>query len=266
MSQIINTEENNQRNQGHSNRRLRLGVNIDHVATLRQQRKEGEPNVLVAAKTAIAAGADSITIHLREDRRHIQDQDVIDIRNHIEVLNLELSMEHSIIEFAIQVKPDYACLVPEKREELTTEGGLDVVGHQEAIKTVVEKLQSEKIKVSLFIDPNKTQIEASKAVGATIIELHTGEYSQLSGAAQEKELQTIQEMAAFATSLGLQVHAGHGLKYYNVDSIAKIPQIVELNIGHSIICRSIFEGLKNAIKDMRTRLNRARNQVQPQQL
>ncbi len=230
---------------------MKLGVNIDHIATLRQQRKEDEPNLCEAAKIALNSGADSITVHLREDRRHIQDQDILDLRPIVPYINFELSTAPDVVALALKIKPEAFCLVPEKREELTTEGGLDVITHQKNLSPIINEMTSTGGNVSLFIDPNLQQIDMAKAIGATHIELHTGTYAMVSGDAQKNELEILKKAAAHAQSIGLTVHAGHGLKYYNVEPIAQIPEIVELNIGHSIICKALSVGLAEAVSKMK---------------
>jgi len=231
----------------------RLGVNIDHIATLRQARREFDPDPIAAAKMCEQAGADSIVAHLREDRRHINEHDVHKLRKSISTrLNLEMSLDKEIIQIAAAIKPDEATLVPEKRIEITTEGGLDVIKHFNRVKKTVETLHKKGIHVSLFIDPVKKQIQKAKESGAEIIEIHTGRYDYVRGkAAQKFELKKIKDMTQFARSLGLTVNAGHGLKYHNTKAIAKIPGIKELNIGHSIISRAAFVGLEKAVKEMK---------------
>ena len=238
-----------------------LGVNIDHVATLRNARGTDYPSPLDAAFIAERAGADGITIHLREDRRHIKDQDVRDIVSNIHTrLNLELAVTSEMIDIACTVKPVSCCLVPEKREELTTEGGLDVVGHFNRLKEACTSLSSEGILISPFIDPDKEQIDAVKEAGATLLELHTGCYADAqSESDQLHEYTRISEAASYAHGLGLQVNAGHGLHYHNVEAIAKIPEIIELNIGHSIIARAVITGLDAAVRDMKTLMRNARS-------
>lgn len=237
---------------------MKLGVNIDHVATLRQQRQEDEPNLCEAAKIALSSGADSITVHLREDRRHIQDQDILDLRPIVPFMNFELSTAPDVVALALEVKPEAYCLVPEKREELTTEGGLDVIKYEQHLRPIIADMQSTGGNVSLFIDPDLNQIDMAKSIGATHIEIHTGTYAILTGDAQVKELETLQVAATHAKAIGLTVHAGHGLKYYNVQPIAQIPEIEELNIGHSIICRSLITGLSDAVKEMKALITLAR--------
>jgi len=238
-----------------------LGVNIDHVATLRNARGTDYPSPLDAAFIAERAGADGITIHLREDRRHIKDQDVRDIVSNIHTrLNLELAVTSEMIDIACDVKPVSCCLVPEKREELTTEGGLDVAGNFNRLKDACSSLSSEGILISPFIDPDKEQIDAVKEAGATLLELHTGCYADASSESDQlHEYNRITEAASYAHGLGLQVNAGHGLHYHNVEAIAKIPQIIELNIGHSIIARAVMTGLDTAVRDMKVLMRNARS-------
>ena len=238
---------------------IRLGVNVDHVATVRQARLIDVPDPVEAALLAERAGADGITVHLREDRRHIQERDVRLLRERSRSkVNLEMAVTSEMVAFAESVKPDDACFVPEKREELTTEGGLDVVLHQAKIKEAVERLQGRGIHVSLFIDPDQAQIEAAKEVGAHAIEIHTGSYCNVGGPARAKELDTIAGAARLARGLGLEVHGGHGLNYENVLPIARIPEIVELNIGHSIIARAVIVGIAQAVREMKEILRSAR--------
>lgn len=238
-----------------------LGVNIDHVATLRNARGTDYPSPLDAAFVAERAGADGITIHLREDRRHINDQDVRDIASNIHTrLNLELAVTDEMIDIACGVKPVSCCLVPEKREELTTEGGLDVVGNFNRLKQACSTLSSAGILISPFIDPDKEQIVAVKEAGATLLELHTGCYADATSEEDQlKELERLQQAASYAHSLGLQVNAGHGLHFHNVDAIARIPEIIELNIGHSIIARAVISGLAESVKDMKALMRQARH-------
>lgn len=229
-----------------------LGVNIDHVATLREARGTNYPEPVQAALMAELAGADSITIHLREDRRHINDRDVDLIRQTLLTkLNLEMAVTDEMLDIAIKTKPHFSCLVPEKRQELTTEGGLDVVGNIARITDAVTALQEAQIKVSLFIDADPAQIEAAVASGAEMIELHTGHYADTTDSEQARELARIIQGATLGNQLGLQVNAGHGLHYHNVQPIASIPEIVELNIGHSIIARALFSGLPLAVSEMK---------------
>ncbi len=238
---------------------IRLGVNVDHVATLRQARRIDVPDPVEVALLAEHSGADGITVHLREDRRHIQERDVEFLRQRIATkLNLEMAVTPAMVAFAQQARPNDACFVPEKREELTTEGGLDVAGQQAKIKDAVAALQRRGINVSLFIDPDKRQIEAAKAVGAHAIEIHTGTYCNVSSSAREKELGVVARAATLAQNLGLEVHGGHGLNYENVIPIAAIAEMVELNIGHSIVARAVMVGIAQAVKEMKELLNRAR--------
>jgi len=238
---------------------VRLGVNIDHVATVRQARRAAVPDPLEAALLAEKAGADGITVHLREDRRHIQDHDVERLRQRIATkLNLEMAVTPAMVAFAEKLRPDDACFVPEKREELTTEGGLDVIAHRVKVMEAVARLQDRGIHVSLFIDPDKAQIEVARESGAHAIEIHTGTYCNVSGSARDRERQAIAAAATLAQSLGIEVHGGHGLDYANVLPIAKIPEIVELNIGHSIIARAVMVGLEQAVREMKEVLAKAR--------
>lgn len=228
---------------------IRLGVNIDHVATVRQARGTPYPSPLEAALAAEQAGADGITLHLREDRRHIQDRDVFLIRECVQTpMNLEAALAPAMLDIAAKVKPAYLCLVPEKREEVTTEGGLDVVRHFDPIKATVERMQDLGVQVSIFIEANKTQITAAQDAGAKIIELHTGAYADHPTPAA---LLQIQEVAQWAHQQGMQVHAGHGLHYHNVQPIAAIAEIVELNIGHAIVARALSVGMVQAVIQMK---------------
>lgn len=237
-----------------------LGVNIDHIATLRNARGTKYPDPVHAAEIAERAGADGITIHLREDRRHILDRDVRILAETIQTrMNLEMAVTDEMVDIALKTKPEFVCLVPEKREELTTEGGLDVVGQFDKIKAATEKLAAAGIKVSLFIDPNPAQIDASKAAGAPFIELHTGHYAEAqTEEEQNKELKVIAEAATYASGLGITVNAGHGLTYHNVGPVATLPEIYELNIGHSIMGRAVFDGLNKAVADMKAIMDQAR--------
>jgi pyridoxine 5-phosphate synthase len=231
----------------------KLGVNIDHVATIRQARRTIEPDPIWAAALAELAGADGITIHLREDRRHIQDRDVRLIRETAQVkLNLEMATAEEIVEIAIATRPQQATLVPEKREEVTTEGGLDVIQHRGRVSEVVNRLQDAGIEVSLFIDPERDQIAVSKELGVEAVELHTGCYADAtSDAAQNEELQRLVDAGAFAVEQGLLLLMGHGLTYRNVVPVAEIPGVCELNIGHSIISRAVLVGLERAVREMK---------------
>ena len=229
-----------------------LGVNIDHVATIRQARRTHEPDPVTAAALALLGGADVITIHLREDRRHIIDRDLRILRETVpDGLNLELACEAEIVRIACQVKPDAATLVPERREEVTTEGGLDVAGDPSRVQRAIESLQAENILVSLFVDPDISQIEAAARLGAQAVELHTGTYALAKGDAQQQELQRLVEAGRRTIELGMKLHAGHGLNYWNVQPVARIDGMRELNIGHSIIARAVFTGLKEAVADMK---------------
>lgn len=237
-----------------------LGVNIDHVATLRNARGTRYPDPVHAAEIAERAGADGITIHLREDRRHIVDRDVRILRETLQTrMNLEMAVTDEMLEIALATQPEFVCLVPEKREELTTEGGLDVLGQLDKVKAATEKLTEAGIKVSLFIDADREQIDAAKACGAPFIELHTGHYADASDETeQQNELKKIAAAASYASSLGIMVNAGHGLTYHNVAAIAAISEIYELNIGHSIIGRAVFDGLSKAVADMKMIMDNAR--------
>lgn len=237
-----------------------LGVNIDHVATLRQARHTIYPDPLQAMHVAEKAGADGITIHLREDRRHIQEHDVELIAAACSTrLNLELAVTDAMIAYALKIKPAHCCLVPERREELTTEGGLDVLSQLEKVSSATKQLTDAGIEVSLFIDPDIKQIEATVHAGAPVIELHTGAYADAESASdQQRELQRIISAASFAQELGLVVNAGHGLNFENVQLIAAIPEMNELNIGHSLVAYSIFMGLESAVKEMKRLMIEAR--------
>ncbi len=229
-----------------------LGVNIDHVATLRQARGTSYPRPAEAANIAERAGADSITVHLREDRRHIQDHDLDDINAVMKThMNLEMAVTDEMIGIAQRLRPSDVCLVPEKREELTTEGGLDVAGQVLRVGNACKQLGESGICVSLFIDPDKAQLEAAREAGAPVVELHTGAYAEQEGESRAAELQRIAEAARYGQELGLIINAGHGLHYHNVKPIAAIPQIVELNIGHAIIARAVFDGLAGAVIEMK---------------
>lgn len=237
-----------------------LGVNIDHVATLRQARGTYYPEPVHAALVAEQAGADGITVHLREDRRHIIDRDVFILRDTIATrLNFEMAVTDEMLAIAAKLKPHFACFVPEKRQELTTEGGLEVAGQLSRIRDAVTQMREQNILVSLFIDADKAQIDAAVAAGAPYIEIHTGKYAETKDAAvQAAELKRISEAAAYAASLGLVVNAGHGLHYHNVQAIAAIPQMYELNIGHAIVARAVFSGLDAAVREMKRLMSEAR--------
>ena len=242
-----------------------LGVNIDHVATVREARGTRFPEVIQAALVAEQAGADGITAHLREDRRHIQDRDIDLLSGLLETrLNLEMAVTDEMVSIASRVRPFACCLVPEKREELTTEGGLDVVGQFERIRSASQRLLEGGTEVSLFIDAEARQIEAAAKTGAPVIELHTGHYADaLTPEARDSELQRLSEAAILAAQMGLRVNAGHGLNYHNVDAIARIPLIRELNIGHAIIARALFSGLDQAVREMKALMVTARASIDP---
>lgn len=237
-----------------------LGVNIDHIATLRQARGTRYPDPIQAAIEAEQAGADSITLHLREDRRHIQERDVEMLADILQTkMNLEMAVTDEMLAIAEKYRPADCCLVPEKREELTTEGGLDVAGQFERMKQACQRLADAGIRVSLFIDPELSQIDAAVACGAPVVELHTGRYADAeTDAEMARELAIITEAAEQAHARGLQVNAGHGLHYHNTQAIAAIPQLVELNIGHAIVARSVFTGFKDAVRDMKQLMQEAR--------
>ena len=238
---------------------IALGVNIDHVATLRQARRGRDPDPLAAALLAERSGADSITLHLREDRRHIQDRDLAVMREALQTrMNLEMAVTDEMIAIARHAEPQDCCLVPESRQEITTEGGLDVARQAARIAEACTALGSGGIRVSLFIDPDPRQVEAAKRAGAPVIELHTGSYAEALGAARAREFERLRAAARIAASLGLTVNAGHGLNYHNVEPIAAIGEIVELNIGHSIIARALFDGLPKAVGDMKALMRAAR--------
>jgi pyridoxine 5-phosphate synthase len=238
-----------------------LGINIDHVATLRQARLVDYPSPLEAALIAEKAGADGITLHLREDRRHIQDSDVYAFAEALTTrMNLEMAVTQEMVEIGVKVKPFAACLVPEKREELTTEGGLDVVSNFEAVENAVSQLNAVGTRVSLFVDPEKSQLDAAKRAGAAVVELHTGCYADAENAqAQLAELTRIKEAASYGEEIGLIVHAGHGLHLQNVQDIAAIAEISELNIGHAIVGRAVIVGMDAAVKEMRHQIDIARS-------
>lgn len=231
---------------------LLLGVNIDHVATIRMARGTDYPSVLQAAEVAERAGADAITVHLREDRRHIQDSEVEALCRQVSTrVNLEMAVTDEMLAIAEHNRPADVCLVPEKRQELTTEGGLDVVAHFDAIRTACQRLQQAGIRVSLFVDPERGQLEAAQKAGAPVVELHTGAYAEVEGRQQEQELERLVDASDFAAELGLQVNAGHGLHYFNVKPVVAIEPLVELNIGHAIVARALFIGLEQAVREMR---------------
>ena len=239
---------------------LLLGVNIDHIATLRNARGTNYPDPVQAAFIAEQAGADGITVHLREDRRHITDRDVRILRQTIQTrMNLEMAVTDEMLDIAIELKPHFCCLVPEKRQEVTTEGGLDVAGQQDKMSVAVERLAQAGILVSLFIDADHRQIDAAVAVGAPYIEIHTGAYAEAQGdLAMQAELKRIAKAATYAASKGLKVNAGHGLTYHNVQPIAALPEMHELNIGHAIIGQAVMSGLPAAVADMKLLMREAR--------
>jgi pyridoxine 5-phosphate synthase len=238
---------------------IELGINIDHVATVRQARRAPYPDPVHAALLAERAGADNITLHLREDRRHIQDRDVRALRPLLLTrMNLEMGLTREMLDIAVDLRPHDVCLVPENRAEITTEGGLDVAADVERVAQGVRKLSDAGIRVALFIAPDLSQVDAAKRSGAPVIELHTGSYAEASGPARARELERLASAARRAAGLGLEVHAGHGLTYHNVNPVAAIPEIVELNIGHCIIARAIFCGLEQAVRDMKALMIGAR--------
>ncbi|EFE95822.1 pyridoxine 5'-phosphate synthase [Serratia odorifera] len=239
---------------------LLLGVNIDHIATLRNARGTQYPDPVQAAFSAEQAGADGITVHLREDRRHITDRDVRILRQTIQTrMNLEMAVTDEMLDIACELRPHFCCLVPEKREEVTTEGGLDVAGQLDKMTLAVERLTQAGIQVSLFIDPDHRQIDAAVAVGAPYIEIHTGAYAQAQGElAVQAELKRIAQAARYAAQKGLKVNAGHGLTYHNVQPIAALPEMHELNIGHAIIGQAVIGGLSAAVSDMKLLMREAR--------
>jgi len=233
----------------------RLHVNIDHVATLRQARLSSEPDPVLVAGMAELAGANGITVHLREDRRHIQDRDVHILRQTVKsLLNLEMAATPEMVAIALEIKPDQVCIVPEKREELTTEGGLDVEAAKNILADAIPKLQKAGVEISLFVDPRPEPIETSARLGADFVELHTGAYANSKGAAQAEELQRLVTAANYAHELGLRVNAGHGLDYDNVLPIAQLPYVEELNIGYAILCRAMYVGLDQAVREMQDRI------------
>lgn len=240
---------------------LLLGVNVDHIATLRQARGTNYPDPVYAASVAEHAGADGITVHLREDRRHIQDRDIHVLKQTLHTrMNFEMAVIDEMVAIACDVKPAFCCLVPEKREELTTEGGLDVVGQLGKVSDAVTKIAAVGTKVSLFIDADEMQIDAALASGAPYIEIHTGHYADATSEdAQQAELTRLIKGIKYAHSIGLKVNAGHGLHYFNVKPIAAIPEIIELNIGHAIIARAVIDGLDKAVRDMKALMLEARS-------
>ncbi len=233
----------------------KLGVNIDHVATLRQARRGREPSVTWAAQEAVRGGADGITIHLREDRRHIQDEDLCEIRRVIRVpVNLEMAFAPEMLRIALRERPQKICVVPERRRELTTEGGLDVLPKEKGLLKAIPRFREAGIEVSLFIAPDRRQIMAAHRVGAHAIEIHTGSYANARGGARLRELKRIREAAKLAAALGLKVNAGHGLDYQNTQALCALPEIEEFNIGHSIVSRAVFVGLSQAVREMKALL------------
>jgi pyridoxine 5-phosphate synthase len=237
--------------------KLLLGVNIDHVATIRQARGTTYPSVLEAAEIAERAGADAITVHLREDRRHIQDAEVEALCKQVSTrVNLEMAVTEEMLAIAELNRPADVCLVPEKRQELTTEGGLDVLSHFVNVRSACLRLADAGIRVSLFIDPDRDQLQAARDCGAPVVELHTGTYADAEGTDQAAELQRVVDASAFGHSIGLQMNAGHGLHYTNVQPIVAIPELVELNIGHAIVARALFVGLELAVREMRDLMER----------
>lgn len=239
-----------------------LGVNIDHVATIRQARATRYPELIQAALVAEQNGADSITAHLREDRRHIQDRDIYLLKDMIHTrLNMEMAVTDEMVNIAVKVRPYACCLVPEKREELTTEGGLEVAGNLPRLQWACAELAQAGIEVSLFVAPDHAQIDAAKAAGALVVELHTGSYAEAKNPTErDSELERIRQAACYANSIGLQVNAGHGLHFHNVEAICRIPEIVELNIGHSIIAQALFSGLAQSVRDLKQIMCNARAQ------
>lgn len=236
-----------------------LGVNIDHVATLRQVRGSAYPDPLYAALLAEQSGADSITLHLREDRRHIQDRDVRLLRETLQTrMNLEMAATTEMVAIAVGLRPQDCCLVPEKRNELTTEGGLDVVANAAGLRDACGRLGEAGVRVSLFVDPEPGQLDAAAKLGVPAVELHTGAYAHAQAADQARELIRLQVAAKHAAALGLVVNAGHGLHYHNVQAVAAIPQIIELNIGHAIVARAVFDGLAAAVREMKRLMTEAR--------
>jgi len=237
---------------------VELGVNIDHVATLRQARRTYEPDPVWAAVECELAGADGITVHLREDRRHINDRDVSLLRQSVQCkLNLEMSIVPEIVEIAVRTLPDQATLVPERRQEVTTEGGLDLLANADRVTNAVKKLQDQKVFVSAFIDPDEKQIAAAQQMGFDAVELHTGEYANADGHAQVEQLRRLEKGGQWVIERGMRLHAGHGLNYRNVAPIARIPEMRELNIGHALVARSVFVGLREAVREMKSLMDDA---------
>jgi len=238
---------------------ISLGVNVDHVATLRQARRGRYPDPVHAALAAETAGADSITLHLREDRRHIQDHDVRSLRGLLQTrMNLELAVTDEMLAIAAEVRPADCCFVPERRQEITTEGGLDVAARAARVRDATAQLRQAGVRVALFIDPDARQVEAAAHAGAPVIELHTGAYAEAAGSHQATELERLRAAARLGASLGLEVHAGHGLNYRNVRPVAALPEIVELNIGHALIAHALYVGLAAAVREMKALMAAAR--------
>ena len=239
--------------------KLRLGVNIDHVATVRQARGGAFPDPVRAAHLAEKAGADGVTAHLREDRRHISDDDIERLRAELHIpFNLEMAATGEMMAIALKHRPHACCIVPENRQERTTEGGIDAAGQQTRLAPIVKALVEAGIRVSMFVEPDKKQLDASRAIGAPVVELHTGAYSEAHGAEQQRLLEKVREATAYGASIGLEIHAGHGLTYENVQPVAAIPEIRELNIGHYLIGEAIFVGLEASIRRMRILMDEAR--------
>ncbi len=238
---------------------ISLGVNVDHVATLRQARRGRYPDPVHAALAAETAGADSITLHLREDRRHIQDHDVRSLRGLLQTrMNLELAVTDEMLAITAEVRPADCCFVPERRQEITTEGGLDVAAQAARVREAAARLRQAGVRVALFIDPDPRQVEAAAHAGAPVIELHTGAYAEAAGSHQATELERLRAAARLGASLGLEVHAGHGLNYRNVRPVAALPEIVELNIGHALIAHALYVGLAAAVREMKALMAAAR--------
>jgi pyridoxine 5-phosphate synthase len=238
---------------------IRLGVNIDHVATLRNARGGAHPDPVAAALKAMEGGADGITAHLREDRRHVHDTDIFALKTEVPLpLNFEMAATGEMLAIALKVRPNACCLVPEKRQELTTEGGLDVIAQGHMLTDYVRRLQDEGIRVSLFIDPDTAQAEAAKKIGADIVEFHTGRYCEYTGTERQMELERLRLAITFAHALGLECHAGHGLSYDNVEAVASISEVVELNIGHFLIGQSLFIGIEEAVRQMKRMMTESR--------
>jgi pyridoxine 5-phosphate synthase len=239
---------------------IRLGVNIDHVATIRNARGDHHPDPVRAAKLAAQAGADGITAHLREDRRHISDEDITRLVHEVDLpLNLEMAATDEMLSIALKHRPHAACIVPEKREERTTEGGIDAAGQHNRLAPLVRTLAQSNIRVSLFVEAARHQLDAARALGVPVVELHTGAYCDATGSARQSHLHAIRDCAAYGVSLGLEVHAGHGLTFESVGAIAEIPEMSELNIGHFLVGEAIFSGLETAIRRMRALMDEARD-------